>query len=138
MNAVPRPVRLPGDALSLALQHDLALPGRHAGQDGQHQLRRRVAGFQAFSAHAQDHKDAASRRRRGQRSTGCVGAPACELGYQVLEAEDGLRALHTQDGLPRLDLLVTDVGLLNGMNGRQLAEAVRQLRPGLPVMFITG
>jgi CheY-like chemotaxis protein len=61
-----------------------------------------------------------------------------ELGYQVLEAEDGLRALHTQEGLPRLDLLVTDVGLPNGMNGRQLAEAVRQRRPGLPVLFITG
>jgi CheY-like chemotaxis protein len=37
-----------------------------------------------------------------------------------------------------LDVLVTDVGLPNGMNGRQLAEAVRQQRPGLPVLFITG
>jgi PAS domain S-box-containing protein len=61
-----------------------------------------------------------------------------ELGYQVLEAEDGLSALHVQDGVARLDLLVTDVGLPNGMNGRQLAEAVRQNRPGLPVLFITG
>ncbi len=61
-----------------------------------------------------------------------------ELGYQVLEAEDGLRALRVQDSLPRLDLLVTDVGLPNGMNGRQLAESVRQHRPGLPVLFITG
>jgi len=33
---------------------------------------------------------------------------------------------------------VTDVGLPNGMNGRQLAEAVRQQRPKLPVLFITG
>lgn len=41
---------------------------------------------------------------------------------------------HAQDGLPRLDLLVTDVGLPNGMNGRQLAEAVQQQRPGLPVL----
>jgi PAS domain S-box-containing protein len=61
-----------------------------------------------------------------------------ELGYRVLEAEDGHRALNIQDGLRRLDLLVTDVGLPNGMNGRQLAEAVRQNRPGLPVLFITG
>ena len=61
-----------------------------------------------------------------------------ELGYQVLEAEDAQRALRIQDGLPRLDLLVTDVGLPNGMNGRQLAEAVRQYRPELPVLFITG
>jgi PAS domain S-box-containing protein len=61
-----------------------------------------------------------------------------DLGYQVLEAEDGLSALHVQDGLTRLDLLVTDVGLPNGMNGRQVAEAVRQRWPGLPVLFITG
>jgi CheY-like chemotaxis protein len=36
------------------------------------------------------------------------------------------------------DLLVTDVGLPNGMNGGQVAEAVRELVPGLPVLFITG
>ena len=36
------------------------------------------------------------------------------------------------------DLLVTDVGLPNGMNGRQLAEAMRERLPGLPVLFITG
>ena len=40
--------------------------------------------------------------------------------------------------ITRLDLLVTDVGLPNGMNGRQVAEAVRQHRPGVPVLFITG
>jgi CheY-like chemotaxis protein len=61
-----------------------------------------------------------------------------DLGYQVLEAEDGLSALNVQEVATRLDLLVTDVGLPNGMNGRQLAEAVRQHRPGLPVLFITG
>ena len=60
------------------------------------------------------------------------------LGYQVLEAEDGISALNVQDRAVRLDLLVTDVGLPNGMNGRQLAEAVRQQRPRLPVLFITG
>jgi CheY-like chemotaxis protein len=37
-----------------------------------------------------------------------------------------------------LDLLVTDVGLPNGMNGRQLADAARNLRPELNVLFITG
>jgi DNA-binding response OmpR family regulator len=36
------------------------------------------------------------------------------------------------------DLLITDVGLPGGMNGRQLAEAARQRRPGLKVLFITG
>ena len=38
----------------------------------------------------------------------------------------------------RVDLLVTDVGLPGGMNGRQLADAGRALRPGLKVLFITG
>ena len=38
----------------------------------------------------------------------------------------------------RIDLLVTDVGLPGGLNGRQLAEAARQRRPGLKVLFITG
>ncbi len=38
----------------------------------------------------------------------------------------------------RIDLLVTDVGLPGGMNGRQVADAARELRPGLKVLFITG
>ena len=38
----------------------------------------------------------------------------------------------------RIDLLITDVGLPNGMNGRQVADAARELRPELKVLFITG
>ncbi len=38
----------------------------------------------------------------------------------------------------RIDLLVTDVGLPGGMNGRQVADAARERRPGLKVLFITG
>ena len=38
----------------------------------------------------------------------------------------------------RLDLLVTDVGLPGGMNGRQMADAARVARPDLKVLFITG
>jgi DNA-binding response OmpR family regulator len=34
--------------------------------------------------------------------------------------------------------LLTDVGLPGGMNGRQLADAARQRRPGLKVLFVTG
>jgi CheY-like chemotaxis protein len=61
-----------------------------------------------------------------------------ELGYHVLEAADGPAALHLLDGGARADMLVTDVGLPNGMNGRQVAEAVRERRPGIPLLFITG
>ena len=38
----------------------------------------------------------------------------------------------------RIDLLVSDVGLPGGMNGRQLADAGRVLRSDLKVLFITG
>ena len=38
----------------------------------------------------------------------------------------------------RIDLLVTDVGLPGGMNGRQMADAARLMRPDFKVLFITG
>jgi CheY-like chemotaxis protein len=57
----------------------------------------------------------------------------------VLEEADGPSALRLlSDDALRPDLLVTDVGLPNGMNGRQVAEAARERVPGLPVLFITG
>ncbi|MDN3566796.1 PAS domain S-box protein [Paeniroseomonas aquatica] len=61
-----------------------------------------------------------------------------ELGYRVLEAVDGPAAMHLLEGGVRVDMLVTDVGLPNGMNGRQVAEAVQERRPGIPLLFITG
>ena len=61
-----------------------------------------------------------------------------ELGCQVIEAADGLEALKiVQSRRPRLDLLVTDVGL-PGLNGRQLADATREIRPDMPILLITG
>ncbi|WP_427026498.1 PAS domain-containing protein (plasmid) [Aureimonas ureilytica] len=60
------------------------------------------------------------------------------LGYAALEAEDGPSALAELRRGGRIDLLVTDVGLPNGMNGRQVAEAARELRPDLKVLFVTG
>ncbi|MFC4169861.1 ATP-binding protein [Teichococcus aestuarii] len=60
------------------------------------------------------------------------------LGHTTLEAEDGAAALRLLRSATPLDLLITDVGLPGGMNGRQLAEAARALRPGLKVLFITG
>jgi len=71
-----------------------------------------------------------------------VRAPAAtwlrERGYTVIEAEDGPTALRLQQRHAAIDILVTDVGLPGGMNGRQLAEHLRDLRPGLVVLFMTG
>ena len=61
-----------------------------------------------------------------------------ELGYAALEAVDGRSALPILEGDSRIDLLVSDVGLPGGLNGRQLADMARERRPGLRVLFITG
>ena len=60
-----------------------------------------------------------------------------DLGLEALEANDGPSALDIVRSGIRLDLLVTDVGL-PGMNGRQLVEAARELRPELKVLFTSG
>ncbi len=61
-----------------------------------------------------------------------------DLGYTAIEAADGAAGLRVLQSDARIDLLVTDVGLPGGMNGRQMADAGRVLRPGLKVLFITG
>ena len=61
-----------------------------------------------------------------------------ELGYRAIEATDGASAMKVLQSDRRIDLLVTDVGLPGGMNGRQVADAARETRPGLKVLFITG
>ncbi len=61
-----------------------------------------------------------------------------DLGYRAIEAADGKAAMAVLQSAARLDLLVTDVGLPGGMNGRQVAEAARAARPDLKVLFITG
>ncbi len=61
-----------------------------------------------------------------------------EAGYRVLQASDGPGGLRHLQGQERVDILVTDVGLPGGLNGRQVAEAARLLRPGLKVLFVTG
>ncbi len=61
-----------------------------------------------------------------------------ELGYNVLEANDGARGLEILETRGRVDLLVTDVGLPGGINGRQLADAALTTHPNLKILFITG
>ncbi|SFJ30166.1 hybrid sensor histidine kinase/response regulator [Methylobacterium brachiatum] len=61
-----------------------------------------------------------------------------DLGYTAIEAADSVAGLKVLQSDVRIDLLVSDVGLPGGMNGRQMAEAGRSTRPGLKVLFITG
>lgn len=61
-----------------------------------------------------------------------------DLGYAAIEAADGVAGLKLLQSGARIDLLVTDVGLPGSMNGRQLADAGRAIRPDLRVLFITG
>jgi len=61
-----------------------------------------------------------------------------EAGYTVIGAADGAAGLKVLQSGARIDLLITDVGLPNGMNGRQVADAAREMRPDLKVLFITG
>lgn len=72
----------------------------------------------------------------------CVMAEVLRLqGYTVMEAADApqaLRQLQERGRGGRPDMLVTDIGLPNGMNGRQLADQVRMLWPQIPVLLVTG
>jgi CheY-like chemotaxis protein len=61
-----------------------------------------------------------------------------DLGYTAVEAADGAGGLKVLQSGARVDLLITDVGLPGGLNGRQMADAARITRPDLKVLFITG
>ncbi len=61
-----------------------------------------------------------------------------DLGYVAIEAADGAAGLQVLRSNARVDLLITDVGLPGGMNGRQMADAARTMRPHLKTLFITG
>jgi PAS domain S-box-containing protein len=60
------------------------------------------------------------------------------LGYRVIVAETGAKALELVRGGIEFDLLFTDVVMPGGLNGRQLAEEVAKLRPGTKVLYTSG
>lgn len=61
-----------------------------------------------------------------------------DLGYTLIEAADSYAGLKLLRSDVHIDLLISDVGLPGGMNGRQMADAGLEVRPGLKVLFITG
>jgi hypothetical protein len=60
------------------------------------------------------------------------------LGYRVTTASQGREALRRLAETPDMDLMLTDVVMPGGMNGRQLADHARLLKPGLRVLFTSG
>ena len=69
---------------------------------------------------------------------GYVIAQLGGLGYRTLVAGDGAAALALVDQGASFDLLFTDIIMPGGMNGRELAEAVRLRRPGMRVLYTSG
>jgi DNA-binding response OmpR family regulator len=60
-----------------------------------------------------------------------------EMGCVVMQAKDGPAGLRALQSSGPLDLLIADVGL-PGLNGRQLADAAREINPKLPILLVTG
>ncbi len=61
-----------------------------------------------------------------------------ELGYLVIDAPDGPSGLRLLEAHREIALLLTDVGLPGGMNGRQVADEAQRRRVGLKVLFSSG
>ncbi|HEX7874399.1 MAG TPA: PAS domain-containing protein [Sphingobium sp.] len=68
---------------------------------------------------------------------GLIVEVLAELGYRAIEASDGPKGLEVIQSAQRIDLLITDIGL-PGLNGRQVADAARIVRPDLKILFMTG
>jgi DNA-binding response OmpR family regulator len=81
-----------------------------------------VTGSAANAAELAERASAVARSTRFKRS-------------KAVDGQSGLRIIQTGD---RIDLLITDVGLPNGLNGRQVADAARGINSKLKVLFITG
>jgi PAS domain S-box-containing protein len=61
-----------------------------------------------------------------------------QLGYRVLAAPEAGSAIRLLSDTPAVSLLLADMVLPGGTNGAELARQVRRLRPGLPVLFMSG
>lgn len=61
-----------------------------------------------------------------------------DLGYPVIEAEDGVQAQAMIDQIPDIAILVSDIIMPGGIDGRQLAAEVLARRPGVHIVLISG
>ncbi|MBM0206962.1 response regulator [Micromonospora sp. STR1s_5] len=61
-----------------------------------------------------------------------------ELRYRVIVARNAAEAIAHLNGLERIDILFSDVIMPGGMNGSQLADEARRIRPGLKILLTSG
>ncbi len=61
-----------------------------------------------------------------------------DLGYPVIEAEDGVQALAMIDQIPDIAIVVSDVIMPGGLDGRQLADRVRMRLPDMRIVLMSG
>jgi CheY-like chemotaxis protein len=61
-----------------------------------------------------------------------------EAGFEVIEAADGGSALDALKDGARIDLLFTDIRMPGRLNGWDVAEQARSLKPDIPVIYATG
>ena len=67
-----------------------------------------------------------------------IGDTLSELGYRAIEVADAASGIKVLESDVNIDLLITDVALPGGMNGKEMADLGRAQRPELKVLFITG
>ena len=67
-----------------------------------------------------------------------LGEALADEGFQVLEAATGPEALDVLRTRPDVALLLTDIHLPGGLNGREVARQARGFAPALKVIFMTG
>jgi CheY-like chemotaxis protein len=60
------------------------------------------------------------------------------LGYKTIAASDGRAAMAIVERGEPFDLLFTDVVMPGGLSGRNLADAIAKLRPGMKVLYTSG
>jgi len=60
------------------------------------------------------------------------------LGYKTIAASDGSAAMAIVERGEPFDLLFTDVVMPGGLSGRNLADAIAKLRPGMKVLYTSG
>jgi CheY-like chemotaxis protein len=114
-----------GTTVHLHLPHSTAVEGKAS----------HTRGRQAILPHGTESillvEDYAQLRKRTSRVL-------AELGYHVIEAENGSQALERLDDDPTIDLLFTDVVMPGDLDGPELADRARQSRPQLKLLFATG